>query len=252
MLITLKEKKNELSKIKENALPPPEKDFDIASTQVENPKVYVVKEKKWLKWIVSIAIVCGSGMIMYYNIPGSEERLIQLKTFVSGGDSNVNGAIEPKQNKTEIITHEYDYIISDETWEEANQACLNKGGYLAHIETEEEWNRIISEITARGYEYKKFYIGGKRSSNSNDYYWVDKKGLPIGEKINSSAYVNFWMEGEPSYSDRGISEKYMMMYYFDNGGRWVFNDVSNDVATDASIYKGKLGYICEFERKSYE
>ncbi|MGL4607604.1 MAG: C-type lectin domain-containing protein [Eubacteriaceae bacterium] len=183
------------------------------------------------------------------------EVINQTRVTVENSNENEDKTVvyeNPLKEKKEKIVHEYEYIVSDISWGEAFQECLNKGGYLAHIESQEEWDQVIGEISAIGKDNVKFYIGGRREDGANDYYWLDANKKPVGEKINSTKYESFWLSGEPSYRDGSLTEQYMMMFYYDNGGYWVLCDVSNNVAKDVPMYKGRVGYICEYERKVYE
>lgn len=154
--------------------------------------------------------------------------------------------METKQTTIAEKKHVYEFICEDITWEEASQKCKNKGGYLVNINSDAEWNYILGEISKLGYDNRKFYIGGKRDSSSNDYYWINQSGQKIGSSINNEKY---WLEGEPTFRDDtlGVDEKYMMMYFYDRGSTWNWVDVMNNVPGEVDAYRGKIAYICEKE-----
>lgn len=145
--------------------------------------------------------------------------------------------------------HRYELVIEDCTWEEARQKCADKGGYLAVLETEEEWQALIQTIELNGLSDKQFFIGAKRDLNSSTYYWVDAQNQLTGESLNdeNSVMKSHWMQGEPSYQDQGTPEYCVNMYYYKNEGRWVLNDIPNAILEAVKSYSGKIGYICEYE-----
>ena len=50
----------------------------------------------------------------------------------------------------ELKAHTYELIVSDGGWEEAFNGCIARGGYLATIETLEEFEEITAQIEAQG------------------------------------------------------------------------------------------------------
>lgn len=148
---------------------------------------------------------------------------------------------------TEI--HRYEYIKSDCTWTEAFQECINRGGYLARINSSEEYEYIRKEISKSGMTNVFFRIGGRRDSNSKDYYWVNQDNRLFGEKLNSddSWCADEWKNGEPSFKDGSLEELYMDLFFYDGEKRFVWNDVPDDMLAAEPAYSGNLGYICEYE-----
>lgn len=150
----------------------------------------------------------------------------------------------------ESTIHRYEFVISDESWGEAFQSCISRGGYLARIETLEEWEEVTRQLEAQGLSENVFYIGGMRNSQSNTYYWVDTSmNLLTDEPVNdsSSPLNGKWLSGEPSYQDGEYQELFLTMYHNSDADDWVLNDVPNDVVGIWSYYSGRMGYICEYE-----
>lgn len=143
--------------------------------------------------------------------------------------------------------HRYSYIIADCGWNEAFERAQSMGGYLAHINSEEEFDYIVSEIESLDYSNIQFYIGGSRAADSSDYYWINEEKQPYGESLNAAMGSWFWMDGEPSYSDEGVEEMYLNILYYKAGERWVGNDVPENIVTSFAIFSGKIGYIIEYE-----
>lgn len=156
---------------------------------------------------------------------------------------------ESVTDPTEGGIHRYEYIISDMTWTQACQECLNRGGYLVRINSREEYDYIISQLNERHLSNIQFKIGGRREANSKEYYWVDEAGKLYGDVINSDSYwcASEWMAGEPSYQDGATEEQYLDIFYHQNSGKWVWNDVPDDIVATVPEFSGKIGYICEYE-----
>ncbi len=147
--------------------------------------------------------------------------------------------------------HRYEYAMLNGTWEDAYQICKAKGGHLVTFETQEEFDYVTSDLESKDQRGNMFYIGGRRDLSSSDYYWVDADNNLIGDPLNSlTAWnVNCWLTGEPSFRDTtlGLDEHVLDIFYYKDLGRWVWNDVPNDLLSAVSTYRGKIGYICEYE-----
>ncbi len=144
--------------------------------------------------------------------------------------------------------HRYELVIEDLTWSEADAACRKKGGYLATITSFEEWDRITEQIAAEEKNNITFFVGAK------DISWLEpgiEGGYPMLALYN--ALFQFWLEGEPSY--RGlredgveVKEEYVVLFYRNSDKSYYLNDVPDDILAAAPSYKGKVGYICEFNQ----
>ena len=168
---------------------------------------------------------------------------------VDGTDQQEASGQTDAYDPSEGGIHRYEYVASDCSWSEAYQKCLDSGGYLARINSQEEYDYILSQIDQKQMQNIHFRIGGRRDANSQDYYWVDDTNTLYGEKINSGDYwcSGQWMSGEPSFSDGEIQENCLDIFYYQKEGRWVWNDVPDDILATVPEYAGKLGYICEYE-----
>lgn len=164
------------------------------------------------------------------------------------GDSDDQMA-EDVYDSTEGGIHRYTYHVDDCSWSEAFQKARESGGYLVRINSREEFDFLIGEITKQGYEKIQFRIGGHRDGGSTEYYWLDEDGNPYGDLVNGSDYWchDLWMVDEPSYRDGDIEEDCLDMFYFANESRWVWNDVPDDIIEVVPYYSGKIGYIVEYE-----
>lgn len=138
----------------------------------------------------------------------------------------------------------YQLIQADVTWEEAFSDCISRGGALAQINSEEEFQKVTALIEEQDMQHIHFYLGGRRDIDSQGYYWADAANRLEGELLNpegESWAAIHWMEHEPSFLSDGDTECYMNLIYYKE--RWVLNDVPSDIT---QYYPGKTGYICEF------
>ena len=151
--------------------------------------------------------------------------------------------------ETEEGIHRYEYVIEDCTWNQAFQKAKDRGGYLVHFDSREEYIFVLSEIVQNELDDIKFLIGARRDLSSRDYYWVDENNALYGDSLNSPGFWAFpeWMANEPSFKDGDTVEAYMDIFYFSEQKRWVWNDVPNDILAIAPYYSGSVGYIVEYD-----
>ena len=130
----------------------------------------------------------------------------------------------------------YELIKADISWQDANAACIAKGGHLATLTSRAEMDKIAEMCLKKGIKY--CWIGGYTSiRNGNAFgHWI------TGEPFQFTA----WYPGEPSRNDLdGTAEFYLMLWNVE--GEWSWNDQRNDVVADYDYFKGIIGYVCEYE-----
>ena len=152
---------------------------------------------------------------------------------------------EYQDGEDAYLHHTYEFIMGDVNWEEAFDDCIRRGGYLARINSEQEFLHVVKLAEDQGMQKIHFYLGGKRGKNRKKYYWVDEKGKDIGKSLNSGNGIwteDYWMANEPSFSAGGDEEMYMNLIYYQN--HWVLNDVPLDIT---KYYAGQTAYICEYD-----
>ena len=176
---------------------------------------------------------------------------VEIKGKLSA-DFDGNFSLQPV--KTEVLQKakeeieskvRYQLIQADVTWEEAFSDCISRGGALAQINSEEEFQKITAMIEEQDMQNVHFYLGGRRNTDSREYYWADAANRLEGELLNpegASWAAAHWMENEPSFTSEGDMELYMNLIYYK--GSWVLNDVPLDIT---QYYPGKTGYICRFD-----
>jgi hypothetical protein len=144
--------------------------------------------------------------------------------------------------------HRYELCVEDVTWTEAWQRCIDKGGYLAHINSTSEYVAIVDQILAEDKRGITFWLGAKRDEDSYDYYWINADGTKGVDVLNrTDAYVGFWLDGEPNFVDNDTPEEYLDMFYRSDEDRFVWNDAPGDLVGALDYYSGRIGYICEYE-----
>ena len=87
-----------------------------------------------------------------------------------------------------------------------------------------------------------------------EYHWVKSDGTFENAVLNDSSSwcQNFWNTGEPSFITGGMDNipeytEYTMAMIRNKEGKWVFNDVADDILASDPRFSGKLGYIVEYE-----
>lgn len=155
----------------------------------------------------------------------------------------------------EDAIHRYEVIVDDCTWEEAYQNCLSMGGYLARINSKEEFDYITKKVVEKEKDYskKQYYVGMRRDVNSDAYYLINENNELVGDRLDNgyTSWANsLWLSKEPSYYDSTlkIEETCVSIFKYKETNKWVMNDIPSNLVVQVPSYKGKLGYICEFDK----
>lgn len=149
--------------------------------------------------------------------------------------TNLNSQTTFSKGKIEIIP-------GDLSWLEAKKACEVKGGHLATITSEEEYEEICKLADESGLTY--LWVGASLYSE-NDLW--ENVGWITGEDWSFAK----WYPGEPSKEDiDGEKEYYLCLWKAKYQGEeigWTFNDQRNDIVEAVVSIAGNIGYICEYE-----
>ena len=144
----------------------------------------------------------------------------------AGGETAGLSGIEPAQ-------HTYAVIAGDVTWEEARQLAEERGGYLAAVTSQEEWDTVQALAEESGLTY--LWLGGQ-AGGDGAFGWL------TGEAFDFSC----WYPGEPSGSDSdGTAEPFLCMWKPD--GAWSWNDQRDDIIAGNRAAAGKIGCVIEYE-----
>ncbi len=151
-------------------------------------------------------------------------------------DGNSNGGSASRSISIDKSST-YQVVISDATWENANEKAGSAGGHLVYVNNAEEFTKVCNMAYNAG--LRVFWLGAKRYDNQS---WSE-----VSWRNGKSMNFTKWFSNEPSYvSEEGYSENYLMCFYVD--GQWYYNDAFNDVQ---QYYSKKMGYIIEFEGGNY-
>ncbi len=148
--------------------------------------------------------------------------------------------------------HRYELVISDASWSEAFEECLAKGGYLAHINSQEEFAFVTARIRQEDKTDITFWLGGSRDNPSDGYRWINPDRSVGDEPLDAEENMGYWLPGEPSYAgddEEGVMQKETCidLLHRSSDDRFYWNDVPEDVIATAPYLSGKFGYICEYE-----
>ncbi len=177
------------------------------------------RKKKYGWYLGLLALAAAAGLLWQLPGRGGEEPTQPAPTAAPTGP--VAGEV--------FEGHHYEVFLERDvlTWEDAQRFCLEQGGHLAVISSEEENDFLRALLDKRG--FKSAYFGFSDAANEGEWEWV------TGEPVS---YTN-WYEGEPN-NDQG-SENYAGFYFLKNSGaQWFdgdFGDQSN----------GGKAFICEWE-----
>lgn len=86
----------------------------------------------------------NNGNLMKEEVYSYDENGAELDFVENIYEYKTKEEFEFSSNESEGI-HRYELITADMTQEEAFKDCLNRGGYLVHINSEEEFNAIINQ-----------------------------------------------------------------------------------------------------------
>ena len=158
-------------------------------------------------------------------------------SFVDGNNSSIVIGEDPAQPgetaapaETPMVTeHRYEIFVEDVSWTEARDKCVEHGGHLVVIGSKEEFDTVVAMADTAGVD--KVWIGCHRV-----------EGNLVWENDETPYYS--WAKGEPSYTDQGINEDYLMLW---NNRGWAYNDNRNDPVKDfPDWYSGTIAYVCEY------
>ncbi len=152
----------------------------------------------------------------------------------------------------------YIFVPSDNGWEDAWNACLERGGHLAWINSELEFNYVAKYLSTYSVQTNSMidfvYLGGIKGGE-NEYHWknTDEEIFPENIAESSSWYVTHWYSGEMSdegklvgAEDVSHSQDVVSLAHVETD--WFFMDTSTGLTANyPDALNGKVGYLIEYE-----
>jgi len=108
----------------------------------------------------------------------------------------------------------YELIQGNFNWFEAKVDAERRGGHLATITTQQEWNAIRNQIGPSQLEGRLTWLGATDSRIEGQWEWIT--GEPWGGFLN-------WREGEPNSTAGGVESDYIELLQLPNNP---WNDTS--------------------------
>ena len=143
--------------------------------------------------------------------------------------------------------HRYELFVGDVTWDEARAFCEERGGYLATLITEEEYERIQNHIEENGLTDMMFWVGSRliREPGYFGFYWLEP-GQELSRFDMLDHYNALWRFAydEPDY------EGGVYLFYDVDRQKYLLADAPDDILSsysEDSSYAGKIGFICEYD-----
>ena len=165
-------------------------------------------------------------------LPSAEEMKVSTGISISrengAKEFNIEDANKTDKGSTPTEQHTYEIINTRMTWQEAAEYCESVGGYLATIESQTEYDKIVTLAESSG--RKVLWLGAVRNSKQN-FEWITDEEFSFTR----------WLSGEPN--NEGGNENYLVMFRVNE--QWVWADVPNDVSPYYS--EDYVGFVCEFD-----
>merc|ERR1712130_933306 len=137
---------------------------------------------------------------------------------------------------TSLDTGCYLFQEWNSTWYDSRRECKQSGGYLVEIDSQEEQNALMNEITSRGWDGQThfgFWIGLTDIFHDGTWVW-DNLGRPLD--------FSYWARGEPN-NWNGIQHCAAINLEWASG-HW--DDVGCEaVMIEHRSYGDTYGHICE-------
>ena len=137
----------------------------------------------------------------------------------------------------------YQLVLEQVSWDEAVEICENRGGNLATITSEEEWNVIHAKLgdALKGLD---IWLGGRRLSPDDDN-WLWVTGEPWGAP---RAVYQRWRPDEPDGNYGQQDRLFINGSHSRHGPNLLWNDHPNNYDERAFSRYIIKGYIAEFGR----
>ncbi|MBQ8515308.1 MAG: C-type lectin domain-containing protein [Ruminococcus sp.] len=165
-----------------------------------------------------------------------EEIPVEVQTEAPTSPPTEAPTEAPAESRFEVVANAC-------SWSDAYTKCVEAGGHLAYIQSDEDLAKILEAANASGLKF--LWLGGTTAISP------DNSGvIPSWLNGNSFDYVNqagLWYAGEPSgrdYTDPDLPyEPYVMLWKVDD--KWSLNDNSDAIL---EYYRAEnIGYVCQYD-----
>ena len=183
-----------------------------------------------------VRIVEPGTLVIYSDSPNASAATEQNGSDTGLGEATADetgSSVSTETDASAAAEHSYAVYREDLSWTAARDKCLQLGGHLANIGSQEELSEVIALAEAQGLE--KLWIGCHRENAA--LIWENEEEISFYK----------WGKGEPSGYDSGdrVTEDFILLWKFN--GEWVYNDSRDDPVKDyPAMYSGQIGYVCEF------
>ncbi len=209
------------------------------------------KKGRWILPVVLILLILAAGALLLRSCRDFYDDSFPIETPSPANPGETSSAIHPpvptetpvpvnpeptpEPTPTETPKPKYELFIEDVTWEQAKARCEEKGGHLATVRTEEQFEEIVALALSKDVRF--VWLGAYRASNGHWYYVT-------GDALTYTK----WDQNEPSAMDLdGTREDYLLLWYRRTPEVWSYNDMRNDpISVARATYSGNLAYICEY------
>ena len=200
---------------------------DQDAVQIEVPNVVGMDEHDAMSAIRDAGLSIGDVTEDHSSTVPEGAVIEQTPDAGDEADEDTEVDLVVSQGPETTIEHRYQLVTEARTWSDAQAYCEAHGGYLATVESADEYQQVLSVLPSSGTAV--VWLGASRVGDG--WEWVD------GEPMNFSA----WAAGEPN--DDGGNEDCLVLLKVD--GSWAWYDVPNDVS---SVYSSdKLAFVMETE-----
>ncbi|MBQ4464795.1 MAG: hypothetical protein II916_02360 [Oscillospiraceae bacterium] len=135
----------------------------------------------------------------------------------------------------------FEVYAGDVTWSQAQARCKEKGGHLAYIKSQADWDAVMAAVRKADGSLSYLWVGGETTIQEDGETVVAK--WTDGSSTSYLDSAKLWFGHEPSGRDGNTIEPYMMLW--NPGSGWSFNDNSDSCV---KIYaSGTIGYVCQFD-----
>ena len=151
-------------------------------------------------------------------------------------------------------SHRYEIVYGDVTWEEAQEICEEKGGYLAVVTSNEELLRIKECCFKDRDEIAACYVGCRGTISGWDQRWILKNNC-TRDVIGGGIFI-FDYGHRPSYNylnldceNEEIDYGFLVYGYDKFNNKFIVNMMMgpNDIVASNPELAGKVGFICEYD-----